>query len=210
MVGVADASIAAGEIQGFPTRLKGTELPVFGWATAAAQPITIAFWSAHHRVGSYSGTVRIPGGSRSYGFLYTQNVADIPEYKTVTIPGDTVGTWPIANTLGMELHFSMACGSTYAASSAGVWYANEYLGVVGQINGVAATSDVFRLTGVVVLPGTEAPSAARSPLIMRPFDQELLTCRRYFWKYYGVVFGEALCHAHMQAATTAVAIVRFR
>jgi len=40
--------------------------------------------------------------------------------------------------------------------------------------------DTFRITGVVVLPGIEAPSAARSPLIMRPFDHELLTCQRYY------------------------------
>jgi hypothetical protein len=49
---------------------------------------------------------------------------------------------------------------------------------------VAATSDVFRITGVVVLPGIEAPSAARSPLIMRPYDQELLICQRYWQKSY--------------------------
>jgi hypothetical protein len=43
---------------------------------------------------------------------------------------------------------------------------------------------VFRLTGVVVLPGIEAPSAARAPFIMRPFDQELLLCQRYYEKSY--------------------------
>jgi hypothetical protein len=50
---------------------------------------------------------------------------------------------------------------------------------------VASTADVFRLTGVVVIPGTEAPSAARSPLIMRPYDQELLICQRYYCKSFG-------------------------
>jgi hypothetical protein len=38
----------------------------------------------------------------------------------------------------------------------------------------------MRISGVTVLPGIEAPSAARSPFIMRPFDQELVTCQRYF------------------------------
>jgi hypothetical protein len=50
------------------------------------------------------------------------------------------------------------------------------------VNAVAATSDVFRITGVVILPGIQAPSAARSPFIMRPYDQELVTCRRYYQK----------------------------
>jgi hypothetical protein len=52
------------------------------------------------------------------------------------------------------------------------------------VNAVAATSDSFRLTGLVVLPGIEAPSAARSPFIMRSFDQELVVCQRYYEKSY--------------------------
>ena len=50
----------------------------------------------------------------------------------------------------------------------------------GTPNILATTAGYASLTGVVVLPGIEAPSAARSPLIMRPYDQELLTCQRYY------------------------------
>jgi hypothetical protein len=56
----------------------------------------------------------------------------------------------------------------------------SYLAAPGQVNGVTATSDAFRITGVVVLPGIAAPTAAQSPLIMRPYDQELMTCKRYY------------------------------
>jgi hypothetical protein len=55
----------------------------------------------------------------------------------------------------------------------------NYLAAPGQINAVAATSDAFRITGVTVLPGNEAPSAARSPFVMRPYGQELAICQRY-------------------------------
>jgi hypothetical protein len=78
----------------------------------------------------------------------------------------------------------MACGATFTAPSANAWLAGNYLAAPGQVNAVAATSDVFRITGVTVLPGSEAPSAARSPFIMRPFDQELVTCQRYWQKSY--------------------------
>jgi hypothetical protein len=80
----------------------------------------------------------------------------------------------------MLVDFAMACGPTNTVPAANVWTVGNYWAAPGQVNAVAATSDVFRLTGVVVLPGIEAPSAARAPLIMRPFDQELLTCKRYF------------------------------
>ena len=76
-------------------------------------------------------------------------------------------------------------GTTYQ-SPAGAWAANGAVGVTGTINGVAATTDYMLLTGVVVLPGIEAPSAERSPLIMRPYDQELVTCQRYYAKSFPV------------------------
>ena len=71
---------------------------------------------------------------------------------------------------------------TSTAPSANTWVAGTYDAAPGQVNAVAATADLFLITGVVVLPGIEAPSAARSPLIMRPFDQELVTCQRYYYK----------------------------
>ena len=160
---------------------KAFALRRLAWGTANAQPITIGFWSAHHRTGLYSGSVRNNAANRSYAFTYTHNVADVSQYNTITIPGDTAGTWLIDNTIGILLDFSMGAGSTYTAPSANTWLAGNYLAAPGQINAVAATSDVFRLTGVTVLPGNEAPSAARSPFVMRSYDQELLICKRYFY-----------------------------
>ena len=45
-------------------------------------------------------------------------------------------------------------------------------------------SNNFLISSVIVLPGTQAPTAAQLPLIRRPFDQELSTCRRYWQKSY--------------------------
>ena len=73
----------------------------------------------------------------------------------------------------------MACGSTYIVPVANVWSAGNYVGAPGQING-AATVTTFRIGGLIVLPGIEAPSAERAPLILRPFDEELLLCKRYW------------------------------
>jgi len=88
--------------------------------------------------------------------------------------------------------------------------AGDYYGAPGQVNAVAATSDWFRVSGVVILPGIEAPSAARSPLIMRPYDQELLTCQSYWRKITnvylygygaaGTAFGGAWTYTPMRSA----------
>jgi hypothetical protein len=163
------------------TNIEGYRIARLGWGKAIAQPITIGFWTAHHRTGLYSVVVRNFGGTvRSYSTSYTQNAADVPQYNTITVPGDTAGTWPVDNTTGIVLVFEVACGTAMVAPSANTWLGAQYHGVSGQTNGIAATSDVFRLTGVTVLPGSQAPTAAQSPLLMRPYDQEKWLCRRYF------------------------------
>ena len=178
-ISVANTSPGATDDCTIDTRIEGYRVARLAWGTSGAQPITLSFWVAAARAGNYSGAVVNGAANRSYPFAFTINAASTWEYKTVVIPGDTTGTWAKDNTKGMQIYFAMMAGSSRQAA-AGAWVAGDYRGVTGTINGVAATSDVFQITGVVVLPGIEAPSAARSPLIMRPYDQELLTCKRYW------------------------------
>jgi hypothetical protein len=152
----------------------------------------LAFWIAHHRTGTYTGSVRNGAANRSYAFAYTQNAADVAEYKVITIPGCTDGTWATDNTVGMIIDFCMACGATNTAPSANAWLTGSYVAAPGQVNAVASTSDVFRITGVSILPGNEAPSAARSPFVMRSYGEELRTCQRYFeWVPFSIYFQAA-------------------
>jgi hypothetical protein len=183
-VSTAAASLAAGDFVGIYQIMEGYRVARLAFGMASAQPITIGFWSGHHRTGLYSGCVRNGAQNRSYAFTYTQNVADVMQYNTVTIPGDTAGTWAANNTAGLNIVFAMAAGATYTAPSANSWVAGVFIAAPGQVNGVAATSDVFRIEGVVVLPGVEGPSAARAPLIMRPFSEELILCQRHWESSY--------------------------
>jgi hypothetical protein len=176
----AQASLGANDYIQIQQWIEGWRCARLQWGTINAQPLTIAFWTAHHRTGVYSVSVHNSADGRSYSATYTQNVADIAQYNVITIPGDTLGTWLIDNTVGLKVLFSLGCGSSLIAPSPNTWLSGNYLAAPGQINAVAATSDAFRITGVTVLPGNEAPSAARSPFVMRPYDQELEACRRYF------------------------------
>ena len=211
-VGIAQTSLGAGDYLGLQQYIEGWRCVRLGWGTANAQPLTISFWSAHHRTGIYSGAVRNKANNRTYTFAYTQAAADVPQYNTITIPGDTTGTWATDNTIGLGLFLMMACGSTYIAPAANTWFGATYAAAPGQINGVAATSDVFRITGVIVLPGSEAPSAARSPFVMRSYDQELRICERY-WQlmslltlgFYATIVGPSLYTSNQFKTTMRVA-----
>jgi hypothetical protein len=169
-------TLAANDYAQLYQNIEGYRIERLAWGTSNAVPITVCFWSAHKRVGTYSSA-----GDRSYAATYTQVISGLPEYKIVTIPGCQTGIWLATNGMGLSISFTAASGATYTAPSANTWVNGSFLAAPGQVNGVAATTDETHITGVVVLPGTQAPTAAQSPLIMRPYDQELVTCKRYFY-----------------------------
>jgi hypothetical protein len=179
-VTTAQAVLGANDSTQIYMPIEGYRISRLAFGTANAQPISIGFWTKIHRTGIYSGAIRNSANNRSYPFSFTQNVADTWEYKTVTIPGDVIGTW-VGNTNGVGLYiiFCMAGGATIVGP-ANAWASAAYNGITGTTNGVAAIGDVFQITGLVVLPGLEVPTAARSPFIMRSFDQELVICQRQF------------------------------
>lgn len=178
-VTTADATMAAGSYAYIGQRIEGFRTASLAFGTASKSPIAIGFWVKANRVGTYSGAVRNSAFNRSYPFPFTINASLTWEFKTVTIPGDSTGAWLTNNGVGLELDITIASGSTFRGT-ANTWAAANLLATTGTINGVAATSDTFQLTGVVVIPGTTVPSAARAPFIMRSYDQELMAVKRYY------------------------------
>jgi hypothetical protein len=180
-VTTAQTVMGAGDFAlGAVQRMEGLRTRRLAWGIANPQPISIGFWTAHHRTGIYSVAVRNLASNRSYVATYTQAVSDVYQYNTITIPGDTTGTWNTDNTLGIEIDFAMACGTTYTAPSANNWLAGNYVAAPGQVNAVAATSDVFRITGIIMVPGTILPASGQQAIVLPTYDQELAACQRYF------------------------------
>ena len=183
------ASLGAAEYAVMQQPIEGYRVARLSWGYASAKPITVAFWSGHTPAGVYSLTVRNSAATRSYGTTYTQAVAAVPQYNVITIPGCTDGVWEITNMPGLVFTLAMASGTTYTAPSANSWLSGSvYLAAPGQINGVVTLNNIMRVTGYLVLPGIYAPTAAQSALIMRPYGEELVTCKRY-WERTNFYFG---------------------
>lgn len=179
-VTTADAVMAAGSYAFIFSNIEGYRTAGLQFGTASPQPLTIGFWVKAHRPGTYSGSARNSALTRFYAFTFVVNAADTWEFKTITIPtGDTTGAWLTTNGIGLRLSWVIASG-TNLLGAPNVWAAGVAAGVTGTINGVAATTDTFQITGVIVLPGLVAPSAARSPFIMRPYANELMLAERQF------------------------------
>ena len=69
----------------------------FAFSTASAQPITLSFWvwtSGLSYPATLSGAIRNYANTRSYPFTYSVSTGGGAwTYISVTIPGDTGGTW---------------------------------------------------------------------------------------------------------------------
>jgi hypothetical protein len=167
-VGSSDLFFLIQNIEGFNTA-------DLGFGTANASTVSVSFWARSSLTGTFGGVLQNSAQNRNYPFSYTISVANTWEYKTVTIAGDTTGTWIGAtNGIGMRLLFSLGTGSTYAGT-AGSWTSSEVYGVTGQTNLVGTNGATFYITGVQLEKGSTATS-----FDYRPYGTELALCQRYY------------------------------
>ena len=160
-------------------RIEGPNVSDLAWGTANAASITISFQVRCSVTGTFSGSVSNSSQDRNYPFTFSINSANTFETKSVTIAGDTSGTWLTTNGIGIRVKFNLGTGSTYL-QTAGAWtssYANGATGSVALVNTNGAT---FYITGVQLEKGSTATS-----FDYRPYGTELALCQRYYYKVSG-------------------------
>ena len=156
--------------------IEGFNTADFGFGTANAQPVTISFWVRSSLTGTFGAVLMNAGQNRCYPFTYTINSANTWEQKSVTIAGDTTGTWATNNTAGMTLRFGLGVGSTYNGT-AGSWTGSTIYGVTGATSVVGTSGATFYITGVQLEQNTSA-----TPFERRLYNQELANCQRYYYR----------------------------
>jgi hypothetical protein len=114
------------------------------------------------------------GFSRAYPASYTISSANTWEYKTVTVAGDTTGTWLTTNGIGIQVTFCLGYGSSYLGT-ANTWNAGTAFMPTGATSVVSTNGDTFYITGVQLEKGSTATS-----FDYRPYTTELQLCQRYF------------------------------
>ena len=157
-------------------RIEGYNFADMRWGTANARPVTLSFWVRSSLTGTFGGAVTNADGNRSYPFTYTINSANTWEYETITIPGDTSGTWNTTTGRGLELNIGLGVGSTYSGT-AGSWSSNFFISATGATSVVGTNGATFYITGVQLEEGS-----VPTPFEYRQYGAELVLCQRYFWK----------------------------
>jgi len=155
-------------------QIEGLNVADLGWGTANAKTITLSFWVRSSLTGTFGGSLANSAVTRSYPFSYTISAANTWEQKSITIAGDTSGTWLTTNGIGIRLWFGLGQGSTYT-TTAGAWASGDYRNVTGATSVVGTNGATFYITGVQLEQNTSA-----TPFERRLYGQEFINCQRYF------------------------------
>jgi hypothetical protein len=154
--------------------IEGLNMADLGWGTANASTVTLSFWVRSSLTGTFGGSIANNAETRSYPFSYTISAANTWEQKSVTIAGDTTGTWLTTTGAGAFLAFSIGTGTTYSGT-AGAWVGSFELSATGATSVVGTNGATFYITGVQLEKGSTATS-----FDYRPYGTELQLCQRYF------------------------------
>jgi hypothetical protein len=174
--------------------IEGFNIADLGWGTANAKTVTISFWVRSSLTGTFAGSLRNSAITRSYPFTYTISVANTWELKSVTIAGDTSGTWLTTNGVGVYVGFSLGMGSTFSGT-ANAWAGTNYSSATGATSVVGTNGATFYITGVQLEVGSSATGFE-----YRQYGTELALCQRYFETSYDP--GQAVGSAASTASYT--------
>jgi hypothetical protein len=169
-------SVLTGDYFTLSQAIEGFNTADLNWGTADAKTVTLSFWVRSSLTGTFGGSITNSANNRSYPFTYTITSANTWEYETITIAGDTSGTWLTTNGKGMIVIFGLGVGSTYSGT-AGSWTANQYFSATGATSVVGTSGATFYITGVQLEVGSSATGFE-----YRQYTTELQLCQRYYFK----------------------------
>ena len=173
-VTTADTSIAAGQYFQFIQAIEGYNVADLNFGSSYASSVTISFWVNSSKTGTYCATLFNNAANRLCPLAFTVNSASTWEQKTITVAGDTSGTWTTDNSAGLNLAINLALGSNYNTGTSGTWNTTQY-GTSSQVNWMDTLGATFYITGVQLEKGSTATS-----FDYRPYGTELQLCQRYY------------------------------
>ena len=163
----------------FFQRVEGYNVADLNWGTSDAQTVTMSFWVRSTLTGTFGGKLQNSAQNRIYIFSYTISSANTWEKKTITVTGDTTGTWLTTTGVGLAINFSVGAGSG-AEATAGSWGTdNVPYQPTGSTNVVATSGATWQITGLQLEAGTTATDFEHLQ-----YGQQLALCQRYYEKSY--------------------------
>jgi hypothetical protein len=168
-------SIVAGDYFQLYQQKEGFNTSDLMFGTANAKTVTLSFQVYSSLTGTFGGALRNGAGDRSYPFTYSIPVANTWTSISITIAGDTTGTWVGAtNGVGLTIFFGLGVGSTLSGT-AGAWASANYNSATGATSVVGTNGATFYITGVQLEVGSSATGFEYVN-----YQTSLANCQRYF------------------------------
>ena len=173
-VTTADTSLGAAQFYQFFQKIEGQNVAHLMWGTSNAKSVTLSFWCRSNKTGTYNVNFMNNAADRFNPNDFTISSANTWEKKTITVSGDTTGTWLTTNGIGLYVIWNLALGSNFDDGTNGTWGSGDY-GTGNNVNWLDSTSNEFYITGVQLEVGEQA-----TPFEHRSYGDELQRCQRYY------------------------------
>jgi len=170
---LAATTVAAGDYYFLQQPIEGYNIADLAFGTVNAKTVTLSFWVRSSLTGTFGGALQAQGSTRNYPFGYSIPVANTWTQISITVAGDTSGTWFTTNGVGLNVFFGLGIGTTYSGTT-GSWSTTNYISVTGATSVVGTSGATFYITGVQLEKGSTATS-----FDYRPYGTELQLCQRY-------------------------------
>jgi hypothetical protein len=167
-------TVGASEFFAIEQNIEGLNMTDLGWGTASAQAVTLSFRVYSSLTGTFGGVLFNQSGTRSYPFSYSVGSANTWTTISLTIPGDTAGTWLTTNSGFVTVSFGLGAGAT-VSGTAGAWAGSLYRSATGAVSVVGTNAAKFYITGVQL-----EKSSIATAFDVRPYGTELALCQRYY------------------------------
>jgi len=164
------------EVYGMTQIIEGYNIADLEWGTANAKTVTMSFWIRSSLTGTFGGALKNDAETRAYPFSYTISSANTWEQKTITVVGDTSGTWLTTNGTGVKVAFGLGVGASLSGT-AGAWAAGTLFSVTGATSVVGTSGATWYITGVQLEVGSSATGFE-----YRQYTTEFTLCQRYYQK----------------------------
>jgi len=181
--------------------VEGFNSAQLNWGTSNAKTVSLSFWVRSSLTGTFSGVL---AGGQNYIYTYAISSANTWEYKTITVPGSTTGTWNTGNTSGVRVFFTLGYGSGQVGT-ANAWQSADFA-ASGSVQVVGTSGATFQITGVQL---EVSPTGEATPFEHRSYGEELAACQRYTYVIDGPTGGDRVGQAFISAARTAIVNINF-
>jgi hypothetical protein len=176
-VSTADSSLGSGDYFVVQHRVEGFNSAHLNWGTTNAKPVTLSFWVKADVTGKYGISFWPNGQNYNYVTHYTINTADTWEYKTITVPGATGGTWLTDNSTGFGIWWDFGVGTNYLTATTETWGQSGKFAPSDSVQMIKTNGAKFRMTGIQLEVGNNATEFEH-----RSYAEELALCQRYYQK----------------------------